>query len=838
MSSLLRVSKLISRQRVLSQQRILTNTSLSCRRESSSAGWAPAAYRSQRQKPRGKRRPGAPKKMGRGRDGLWKALQETYGETFTAEKQATATKETRDDWKIKRQFRREEQLTEAQQEFRAVIHRYRNALFPESTSKESRKASLERLLHSLHDLCIDAAEDKDSLAVSMDTIVATDDQFRDLGKLTRQLISLVARMPNDAAADDDENDDGKHENSVVAEVFLRGLIELKEDRALLVRRAKEVLKQEQDAKMKEEGGLMGWIKGVFVQSPGEDEQEPAEEETASMAHEEPSFGPTKRQYVHVIKSIKHDAYQFKWEPPKDCFDGFPTAVEMRADSKEAREALLECADRMRSLLELHLEHGGVPATSLTAPTIDLYSQVGSLHAANKAKEIYLVASAKKVPRDVFHSLLRAYRLAALMESTPANRGAAASTAINLLRDREQYSLASYYSNSNFNDPRGESYALVLETLLNAGQKAFPDRIFQAETLVKLYLGETLFNQVVGYRKMAPTSHIDIYVFESLLLMYASKGGEHKLVQMAKNILHCAEDHQPKASVPDNESGHDEEKHVFPNTRAYNAILNAIQMKIKHILTRSRRIKNSLEIQKAQNIARDEAIEVTAFLDRMTETCPPDLKTFEMLLEIWAMVESPESVERAEDILSRMSIRQACSRSNDAWSDSSRLYSHLLHCWATGKEASSSVALRRALRVVDKMEAQSGIQYMPGSDASGEEKEIFQSVYEKSEPVSYRAAYNGALKICSICREDPGGAFQAAFDIYNRMIAAGVTPDQETFKNLFASCLLPRDDVEGIGRRKELATTVIAFASDHGMNTTEMTKQMQRAFHIRKRGTAR
>ena len=103
----------------------------------------------------------------------------------------------------------------------------------------------------------------------MDSIVATEDQFRDIGALTRTLISLYARMVNE------ENDDRVQleKNSAMAEHLLRGLIQLKQDRQLLIQRAKEqqALEQQQESAKQTNNGVLGWIKGVFVSSSSGDD---------------------------------------------------------------------------------------------------------------------------------------------------------------------------------------------------------------------------------------------------------------------------------------------------------------------------------------------------------------------------------------------------------------------------------------------------------------------------------------------------------------------------------------------------------------------------------------
>jgi hypothetical protein len=99
------------------------------------------------------------------------------------------------------------------------------------------------------------------------------------------------------------------------------------------------------------------------------------------------------------------------------------------------------------------------------------------------------------------------------------------------------------------------------------------------------------------------------------------------------------------------------------------------------------------------------------------------------------------------------------------------------------------------------------------------KKAFAFVYEKNELSRMNHRH-------STCHENSNKAFRAAFDIYNCMISASIMPDQGTFRNLFAACMLPIEDADAFSRQKELVRTVIVFASDYGMDTTEMIKQLQ------------
>lgn len=465
--------------------------------------------------------------------------------------------------------------------------------------------------------------------------------------------------------------------------------------------------------------------------------------------------------------------------------------------------------------------------SLYSRPIQMFARVGSLEAAHEAKRIYTDIYLKRTSRSVFQDVLRAYRLAALMEGRIDARTEAAVTAIGLLKDR-----VTFHGDPSAIDPKGASHAIVLETINNAGGKAMSERTAQAESLLKVYFGESVFDQVVNFRHdNFPPPDLNMALFETLLIYYAKSGGRnHKELKQAQNILECAEYWQPQVTTDDNSLHGENEKRVFPNTGSYNAILEVIRASIVQLRNCGTAKRKAL--LNAATLA-------TSFLDRMDETRPPNIRTFELLLDIWAIVELPESAKRAEEILSRMSIQQACSAGpSHAWSDSSRVYSHFLHCLATSPDASSAETLQRALRLLNKMEAESGNQYLPSPHASQEEKDIFDSIYETNKMESYKAAYNGALEICSLCEEDSETAFQSAFDVYNRMIAAGVAPDEDTFTYLFATCFLPGKDDAATARRRDLAQTVIAFASDHGVNTSHMTDQLRTSKMQKKRKQGR
>ena len=713
-------------------------------------------------------------------------------------------------------LRRRDHFKQAQKEFRGVLNRYQNSLFPQDKKRQGFKLKpISDLLKNLHEHSWSKIPEDVSSAPTWETILDTEASFRDMGKLMKQMIALAARLPPDEEVSDTRQ-------SFLAEELLRALIQLRTDRAHLVRVAEQSRVSD-----KKDYTWIGWLKQVFSL---EEEKEESPQQEPKLIHQSKSFGPTKRQFLDAIMSIRREAELFKWEPESW---GDPTMLDViRVESKEKRGKLMVCGHRMSALLDLSVQEGIHPLSSMTKPCIETFLEVGSLESAGFADRIYTEICEKRVPRENFHLLIKAYGLAARMEEDPAKRAYAATRAQVLLQEREQYQLADIYSSTpGSNDLRQEAYTLVLEALRNAGWTAIPDMIDQAEKLLKLYLGEKLFHAVVEYKEQSRPPNVDLQVFESLVYMYAFKTTPKRYMR-AKNIVKCAEDVLMETSStprPNSASKKDESVNFFPNVMIYNAILAATRTKINAILRKIGRLgEKESEVERLRQVLKAEALYGSSFLDRMTlhPSSFPDIKTFECLFDIWIDAALPESGKHADEILSRMCIWQGAGRSFS--SQHNRLYSKALQCWVKSAENSFPGALQRTLRVLDKMEAQSGIRRTAISAVdsySDTEKKIFALVYDKDDPESYRAAYNAGIYVCSLSLEDPEAALEAAFDLYNRMMAAGIMPDEETFTNLLSCCtrLLPQET----DRQEELAKTVIAFAGDNGMNVNELSKKMKR-----------
>jgi hypothetical protein len=622
----------------------------------------------------------------------------------------------------------------------------------------------------------------------------------------------------------------------MAEKLLRALILLRSDRDHLVRSAQQSRSQPQQ---EEASTWIGWLKQVFVPQPENGEVQPPQDEPDMLVHQHESFGPNKRQFLDVMMSIRREAEQFKWElyhwDESDFQKKADLLLKIRVESKQQRQELLECGHRMSALLDLLTQEGIPPITSLTQPCLETFCQVGSLESAGFAERVYTDVCQKRVAREMFHLVIKAHRLAAIMEEDAASRAHAATRALVLLQEREQYQLADIYSRTpESDDPRRESYSLVLETLWNAGWKAVPNMIDEAEKLLKSYLGERMFNAVVEYKEESVPPEVDMRVFEWLLYMLACKTTPKRYAR-AKNILKCAEDVR-MATGPTSASNKDESVGSFPNCNAYNAILAGTRRKINGIRKQiERRGEQDSESERLRQVMKDEALFATSCVDRMTvhPSSFPDPRTFECLLDIWVDAALTESGERADEILSRMSIRQACAGPTfslqDKW-----MYSKALQCWVISAEASVPGSLRRALRVLEKMEAASGIRSTSLSAVdsySDTEKNIMFLVYEKSDIEAIQSAYKAGIYICSLCTEDPEAALEAAFDLYNRMTAAGISPDEKIFTNLLSCCtnLSPHDQK----RQEELAKTVIAFAGDFGMNLNELNKKFLKEIRHRR-----
>jgi hypothetical protein len=836
---------------------------------------------------------------------LWTQLQEVYGEMSGKETVTTTTttnKYTDYEWAL---ARRQGRLQEVQEELRGLLHRYQNEIFPQENNckggGDPKKNLLDVvvLLHNLHEHCnsstASADDDDDVSSVVVPTwqvILDTEPHFRDLGKLMGHMIALVARLPAEEEHDNNNDDSSSNasldtRSSYVAEQWLRALIQLRSDRDRLVQMAQQQQSRRLQSKKEQSTSTTTWtgwltqilfVPQALVNQQQEEESPPQgtitdPDDDILLVHQTKSFGPTKRQFMDVIMSIRRETRQFQWEPENEnhwdeLFFQKTTAMdaaldEIRVKSQQKRQDMLACGHRMSALLDLMILQGNIPPIpTITQPCIETYLQVGSLESAACAEHIYRDICQKRVSREMFHLVLKAYRLAARMETHDVDRAHAATRAYMLLQEREQYQLADIFHNSGTpesDDPRRESYSLVLETYGNVGWKgAIPNVIEEAEKLVKLYLGQRMFTTVVEYNEQSAPPKVDMRVFESLVHMYTFKPTPKRYMR-AKNILKCAEDVRIMAKTTKTKttttggptsssaaSNKHESVESFPNYKTYNAILAGTRKKINGIRLQIKRLGSGggsehesemLERRRLQQVIQDEAWYAMSFLDRMTlhPSSFPDPRTFEYLLDIWADAAMPESGDRADEILSRMSIRQACVGPTFSL-QGKRIYAKALQCWV--KSAQVSVpgrALHRALRILDKMEAASGIRtstpiHAVGGDSyySDAEKKILSLVYEKDDDTeALQSAYKAGIYICSLCcleDDDPEAALEAAFDLYNRMIAAGISPDEQIFIHLLSCCanLVPQDQ----DRQKILAKTVIAFAGDFGMNLNELNKKLK------------
>ena len=774
MSAVFRASQSAFRRRLVGIPRAAAITASSPLHETrrNNSTWAPPAYR--RQRPPSSFRKRKSGQHGRSRqDDLWNHLQKFYAKDHQQEKRK------RD---LRTSFGRYDKLSKLENEATTLIGRYQQALFPDAEHKLAQKHdNVMVVLNNLQEQC----HATDVEPPSWERILSTEEQFRNVGALVRQLIIEFARMHPKGESP-----------QPLAEDLLRALIQLRADRSHLVRLAEKArLEQEKE----EQNTFTGWFKQIFVMSPGE-----ALDKTPDiMAHQDDKFGPLKRQYQEVIRSIHREAKEYEWEPEDYYVNPDETQV--------ARDKLLKCADRMAALVDLLLQHGLAPTLSVTHPVMETYACIGSLESAIQAERIYFEICQQRVPQDTFHVILRGYRLAALMEQDTSARADAAMRAQAILLERL--------------GANAEAYSLVLETFRNAGKKALPDMIGRSEHLLKQFCGKDLFYKVVD-RNGVPQSNQDLSVFESLACMYAEAGGtdKGKSLQRAKNILECAEDRRKVEQGSSTNNDKALTSTMFPSVDVYNVILSGIMKEMKCLKAESRK---AADVRFVQQMMRDEAMYATSFLDRMVvdRASLPNQVTFARITKIWAFSKLPESGERADEILSRWNIRRACT--GPPVENNESIGYQALRCWATSANASIPGALERALRILRKEEASTGANKTPFNSAnaySDAEKKIIDHVYE-NRGTALRNQYNAAILVCSLCRHEPEAALEAAFDIYNRMIAGGMTPIEETFILLISCCsnLLPKESK----RRSELAETVVAFARDSGVSTEGIILKMHK-----------
>jgi hypothetical protein len=691
-----------------------------------------------------------------------------------------------------------EQLRNLQKECYRLILTYHATLFPDDIATAdineqqsttiSGAADLLQVLHQLHEQCDKKqVPSENSSTVSLQTLYQTEEVFRHICKLLDRCNSSIAlgKWKGSPTCSVEPND----MPSMVAEKFLDCLVELRTDRARLIEMA--TTQQQQEASQRGGAailsGLTSWIRDVFV-SGEQHEQEEAQENSKQqqqelVAHKDPSFGPSASTINSAITTIYHEVSDdLLSKLDKDADE--PQDDEADDNVGLSPEQMLDRANRLSRLLETMRQLNLQPKALTLGLVLKAHEAIGTLEAALKAEKLY-----SYFPEEgAFSPLLYAFRDAALYEQSQTKRGEAAKRAHDLVLKREETVEGAKRVATH--------YKILLQAYANAGNSIVPDVCERAESLLQRLVGTKAFLSVVNFDPDSPVSvhEFNPALLHSLIVIYADSGDKDK-IERAMNVLRYMEnarDHSGR-TIKDRPKFH-------PNVDTYNAVLKALKY-------HPQRTKYGRDL-----------------VERMTRNVAswPNQRTFqEVRLDV---DDSPE------EWLSMLETRRLCllpTGRDDLEMDTS------VYHWALGRfrykarDSGGVEAARRGVRLVDSMEAQSGVADLSISslsNMSGFEQDVASSVYNaKLRPTV--ETYNLILAACNFVtvESDKEEAFTIANDMYRRIVERGLSPDKTTYKLYLWCCT-------NLAQSSESRKAQVEQVAKHALKTKQIPKGLGSVLH--------
>ena len=571
------------------------------------------------------------------------------------------------------------------------------------------------------------------------------------------------------------------------------------------------------------------------------------------AHKSPAFVADKQLYKETMKSYIHwsnvaaagelgeaNADDGSDTRDRDVDDG-PAHGQMNQTERAASQAL---AQRLRYILKqmkVRVETGNPHVSSVADLEIMLLTvlvKTGDAYAAHKVLT-KLERKAKEEPAEGasagsgiklhhYHLVLQAYLN---LVSDPGgqhgkkNARAAIDRAEKLVLD-----LVEQEARVEDVVPHTGTYNYLLSMFSKAGHSTVPNLCDRVDAIVQRmlgskdafqnFVGESQGKMEQGSRTTAPnniTKHL-------LIGIYSGKGG---YVERSKHLLRSLENTRKKAAgSSEGQSGSDialprSPERPLPNTETYNYVIRSLlhsNGSPRAHASASSELKLWVDGQTGQDTFKEDAEYATDLLSSMVrhDSSLPTRFTYNYVLRLWAKSGSTDAGEYAEEILSCMEVRTALcdsSRFSDAEfpKPDALSYQNAMACWGVSALKSRPGAAKRAMLLLDKMEAQC----IPIHGTRIGEHSANAHVY--NEAVRPNRFVFTTLIMASACTQleaDKGDALRIAFDVYNRMIDRGVNPTSETYANLLKCCksLLPDSQYD---QRNQLSQTVFEAARDHG-----------------------
>jgi hypothetical protein len=624
-------------------------------------------------------------------------------------------------------------------------------------------------------------------------VVATEDAYRGLCRALQKTAELAVNMVQTIEANSETNVEIPHylnkkhkklatpvEDYVnLAELALLSLFKLQLARATWV---KSALQPTDDVTSLEAATpppsglfqqLASYMFGDIQPVPSESSDNPLHDPSqyqsseASWAHEEPGLGVTQDLLESVLTVMRGLVVQKKFIADAFSSNHFDKGSTLRSPEWQAKVETM--AERMCALLD-NIPSWWVPRLKLLELVMDVQCRVGTL---TSARNCHTTFQRHRNPMDQlrFALVLQAY-LAAVKntEETEELRRAAAIEAVNVLH-------------GHWNDvyPRHHVERVLQGTIamnclsvadrLSISPDAPSDEVDVcelAEGIVKRTLGGKLYKKLE--RNLAAENpqldHMSLPPVNYLAHMYANTGDRAKLA-IAKKILNVVTT-QSRVGVS--------RTIAFPVVDTANSVLHAVTNQHK-AMSVWKGLDPEADLSFAMRMLDD-------MLRRREASFWPDNDTFEIMFRLLLVALPGDIGVRGEKLLSQMEVRNLYSSSNRVTITIST-YHHVLRCWLeAAKTEKGSTACRKALQLLDKLDAQSSPLLLSDHETRMHSHSQLYNVLLRPT----RQTYKLILQTCVETRHADGleGALEVASEAFARMERNGIAPDQDAAKKL-AQC---------------------------------------------------
>ena len=579
------------------------------------------------------------------------------------------------------------------------------------------------------------------------------------------------------------------------------------------------------------------------------------------AHKSPEYSAERHLYRHLMKSTIH------WQRVASNVEEHALAEDDEENGDGAvgssgssaigrRVAQLELGNHLRGLIRemSRRSNGGNPYVQPNAElyliAMKIYSHAGLLNAASTAHRMLVEMEHldqkesdshdrggevnRKPPKlHAYHLVFEAYRNVMTSRKKKDVRQAA-NKAEKLLDQMIKAGV----------EPNVITFNLLLDTLARGGHGVIPNLCNRADAVVERMVGKNNFLRLVGdnplkqhYNEEVGSFRVepDLYTKHLLLRVYAEEGGSKRYLMRARRLLLSMEQSRSemessgRSSINNKRRGtggrewSEEDFKSLPNRDSYNAVLRSMVYS-----GGEPNVQDSILSSRGSQEAHESARYGTRLLGDMArhESSQPSKFSFNYVLRLWAKSGAEEAGDRAEELLSKMEVRAVVSTTSKK-ADSVGLspaelprpdalsYQNAIACWGVSAANSYPGAASRAMRLLDAMEAQVN----PGFESFGANDSrnyLLDHIYNEAvRPNRYVFTMLIMTCACTQLEEDKSDALRIAFDAYNRMIDAGLTPSSDTYAYLLKCCenLLPHEAQRD--QRNELSRTVFDAARDNG-----------------------